>query len=456
MFQPFLSFLSSLRDAGEEGYEILLKKPINLLGQQGRKVGQMFGDIAPVQAVTIYAGILWVIPIAMVQPYTSVYMVQLGLSKTEIGVYQTLLQVISPIGYFMGGYLSDVWGRKKTLIAFDILSWGGYCLSLALADSKWWCLAAIAFLATNAGSTPPYQSLLVENVPNSKKPSVYTVLQMSNLAPFLLFFPILGGFWVSKRGFLPANHDMYWFMTAVIAVGIYLRWKMLPPSLIFEKEADTWKSAVTQGWNQYRQSMKLFFSKSGSKIFFCSKFVDEWITAMWAVYSSLYYVNYLGMRESYLSVLSQVSAYVAVIALFIVIPNLTEKQVIKSLGFDQIFWLLSLGVLFLSVSGSQDVLLFILASAGLGAVAGVFYNSVSAAVWMNIIEEKERAKVVAATFALIKLGIAGTGFLGAFLYGRVSPVALLGLLGVMRILNFFLLRKVSATLSPVLGQSNNL
>lgn len=154
MFQPFLSFLSSLIDAGEEGYEVLLEKPIFLLGRQGQKVGRMFGDIAPVQAVTIYVGILWVIPLALVTPFTSIYMVRLGLSKTEIGVYQSLLQAITPIGYFLGGYLSDVWGRKKTLIVFDILSWGGYCLSLALADSKWWCLAAIFFLATNAGSAP--------------------------------------------------------------------------------------------------------------------------------------------------------------------------------------------------------------------------------------------------------------------------------------------------------------
>ena len=89
-----------------------------------------------------------------------------------------------------------------------------------------------------------------------------------------------------------------------------------------------------------------------------------------------------------------------------------------------------------------------------GPSAGALYNSVTAAVWMNIIEEKERAKVVAATYAIFKLGIAASGFLGAFLYGHVSPVALLGLLGALRILNFFLLRKVSATLSPVLGTTN--
>lgn len=449
MFQPFLSFLSSLRDAGEEGYELLLKKPIHLLGQHGQKVGQMFTELAPVQAVTIYAGVLWVIPIAIFSQYTSLYMVQLGLSKTEIGVYQTLLQAITPIGYFLGGYLSDVWGRKKTLIFFDILSWGGYCVSLALADNKWWCLAAIGFLATNSGSTPPYQALVVENVPSAKKTSVITVLQLVNMSPSLLFFPLIGGYWISRRSFLQANHEMYWFMTAMIAIGIFLRWKYLPPSTPFEKEADSWGSALRQGWSQYRNSMKLFFQKSGSKIFLFSKFIDEWIIAVWGVYSSLYIVKYLGLRDTYLSVLPLVSTYVAFLFLFLVIPNLNEKQVIGILGFDQVFWFISLGVLFVAVPGSDSVLLFALASAGLGAVAGAMYNSVTAAVWLNIMGEKERAKVVAATYTILRLGIAASGFLGALLYDHVSPVALLSLLGVLRVLNFFLLRKVSATLSPV-------
>jgi MFS family permease len=408
-----------------------------------------------VQAVTIYAGVLWVIPIVMFQQYTSLYMVQLGLSKTEIGVYQTLLQVLTPIGYFLGGYLADVWGRKKTLIFFDILSWGGYCVCLAVADNKWWCLAAICFLTTNAGSTPPYQSLIVENVESSKKASVITVLQLVNMTPALMFFSLIGGVWISKRGFLEANHEMYWFMTFMIAIGIFLRWKFLPPSLIFEKEAEGWGAALKQAWRQYQETMKIYLQKKGSKVFLVSKFIDEWIIAVWAVYSSLYIVNYLGLKDSYLSVLPLVSAYVAALFLFIVIPNLREKQVVGILGFDQLFWLASFAVLFFAVQGSESVLLFALASTGFSAVAGALYNSVSAAVWMNIMEEKERAKVVAATLTLIKLGIAASGFLGAFLYGHVSPVALLAVLGGLRILNFFLLRRVSATLSPVLETTND-
>lgn len=64
---------------------------------------------------------------------------------------------------------------------------------------------------------------------------------------------------------------------------------------------------------------------------------------------------------------------------------------------------------------------------------------------MNIMREKERGKVVAASYAVIKLGLL-TGTFGALIYGKVSPVVLLYLMIALRILNFYLLRRASRLL----------
>ncbi len=454
MFQPFFSFLSSLRDIGEEGYETLLKKPLFLLGDQGAKVREMFLGMPRKQAVTIYAGVLWVIPIAMVQPYTSLYMVSLGLSETEVGVYQNLMKIVGVVCLFLGGYLSDAWSRKKTLILFDALSWGGYCFSLALADSKWWCVSAIVFLATNAGAGVPYQCLLGEGVAAKKQTYVYTVLQMVNLAPFLFFFPLLGGLWVSKMGLGPANHAMYWFFTVMVTVGIFLRWKYLPETVEGENRDTSWNYLFTISWfhvfrdgfRQFREELGKFFKKPGSRFFFSSKFLDEWMIYIWGIYSSLYMVHYLGMKESYLSILTQGSAYVAFLTLFLIIPTITESQMVKLLGADQVFAFGSLTVLIFLSPGSDNVLIVCLLSACLGAVGGALFGSVSAAVWMSLIEEKQRAKVVAAFYALAQVGIAVTGNGGAYLYGKVSPLSLLWVMIGMRVVSFVLLRRVARVL----------
>ena len=443
MLQPFSTFLSFVRDIGEESFEILLKKPLFHIGRHGLKVRDMFAGIQTRQAVTIYVGILWVIPIVIAQPYVYLYANQLGLSDTEIGVYQSLMKSVSLVFFFVGGYCADIWGRKKALIFFDTLSWEGYCLCLAFATNKWWCIAAIFFMATNAASGPPYLSLLSEGVPAKSRTFVFTVLSMANMAPSLFFLPLLGGIWINKAGFLHANHQMYWAHAALVGVGIFLRWKLLPESEVYEKSAATWFHALKDAARQYRQALGNFFQKEISKTFLFSKFLDEWIIFVWGTYSSLYYVKTLGLDKPYLSILSPLATYVAFLSLFLVIPNLTEKFMMRILGFDQLFGLAAMAVLLFLSRGGESVLLVCLFSAGLASVGTAFYGSVSAAVWMNIMEERERAKVVAASYALIMLGTCLTGSLGALLYGKVTPESLLWAMIGIRVVGFVLLRRVA-------------
>jgi MFS transporter, DHA1 family, tetracycline resistance protein len=448
MLQPFYTFLSFVRDIGEESFEILLKKPFFHIGQHGLKVKGMFAGIQTRQAVTIYVGILWVIPIVIAQPYVYLYANKLGLSETEVGVYQSLMSFVGLFFFFVGGYFSDTWGRKRTLIFFDTISWEGYCLCLALASNKWWCIAAIFFMATNAASGPPYLSLLSEGVPAKNRAFVFTVLTMANMAPALLFLPLLGGIWINKAGFISANHQMYWLHAALVGLGIFLRWKLLPESEVYEKSAESWFHALKEAFRQYRQALRAFFQKRMSRTFLFSKFLDEWILFVWATYSSLYYVKFLGLKASYLSILSPLSTYVAFLSLFLVLPNLTEKFMMRILGFDQLFGLAAMTVLLLLSRGGKNVLLVCLMSSGLAAVGTAFYGSVSAAVWMNIMEERERAKVVAASYALIRVGLFLTGSFGALLYGKVSPLSLLWVMIGIRVVGFILLRRVANRLAP--------
>jgi predicted MFS family arabinose efflux permease len=75
-------------------------------------------------------------------------------------------------------------------------------------------------------------------------------------------------------------------------------------------------------------------------------------------------------------------------------------------------------------------------------VGTALYNSVNVSVWMNLMEEKERAKVVAASYAVIRLGLI-TGALGGILYDKVAPDSLLYAMMGLRLLGFFLLRRAS-------------
>src|SRR5579872_931897 len=113
MLRPVQTFLSSVYDLTEQSYENFLKKPLFLLGGHGKKVGGMFLGLPRRQAVAIYAGLLWVIPIAMVNQFGSLYMVRLSLSNTEVGVYPAMMNIVGLVGFFIGGYVADFWGRHR-------------------------------------------------------------------------------------------------------------------------------------------------------------------------------------------------------------------------------------------------------------------------------------------------------------------------------------------------------
>jgi hypothetical protein len=240
---------------------------------------------------------------------------------------------------------------------------------------------------------------------------------------------------------------MYWLLTVLVAAGIALRWKYLPLSETFEKPPESWLHIFRDAFRQYRKILRKFFQKPAAGYFLASKFLDEWIIFVWGTYSALYFVDYLGLKDSYLSVVAQGAAYVAFMSLFIIIPNLTEKQLMKVLGLDQIFSIMALGVLLFLSRGGENVLLVCLLSASLGAIGFSLYASLSTAVWMSIMEEKERAKAISASLAVIRVGLFACGSVGGILYGKVSPVALLWVMIGIRLLNFMLLRRVSRTLS---------
>lgn len=445
MLQPFYTFLSSLADLGAGGYNQFVRKPLFLLGKQGLKVRDMFVGLPQRQVVTIYAGILWVLVGTMVQPYVTLYMVRLGLSETEVGVYQALMNGVGIAGYFLGGYLSDAWGRKKSLILFDSLGWGGFCLCMALADSKWWCVAALFFMSLVSGSVTPYFCLLAEGIGNKKRVVVFTLVQVVNYAPTLFFFPLLGGLWVGQRGLVAASHEMFWLYLALVITGILFRAKYLPKSPTFEKPPENWLHVFREAVQQYREALKKFFKKPASAAFLSSKLLDEWMIAVWGTYSSIYFVDHLGLKTSYLSVIQQGAGYAAVFLLFLIIPNLTVKQMAGVLGADQVLGFAALAVLLIPFKESPNVLPLGLLSASLWAMAANIYGSVTFGVWMNYMEEKERAKVVAASYSIVKIGNM-TGTLGALLFGKVSPLSLILVMMVLRILNFFLLRGISRKL----------
>jgi MFS family permease len=118
----------------------------------------------------------------------------------------------------------------------------------------------------------------------------------------------------------------------------------------------------------------------------------------------------------------------------------------RLLGLDQVFGFAALSVLLIPSNDVLTPFILCLVSICLGAMGSSLYSSVTAALWMGLVDERERAKVVAVSTTLFQVGVWVLGSLSAFLYGQGSPVALVLFMMGARVVDFFLLRKVAVVL----------
>jgi MFS family permease len=385
----------------------------------------------------------------MVDQYKSLYLDHLGLGAGEIGLYNALAQGVLLVSALLGGYLADAWGRRLTINVFDVLSWAIPALLLALAPNKWFGVAAILFFGFNSGANIAYICLLVEKNPPRRRADVYTVLQTVNQVPSLVFLPLLAGWWVERAGLEDAARGMYALFFVLVSVGIWSRYRYLEDDRPRKApKGPPWGEKVLREAREYASAMGEYFSRRGSVPMFFSRLIDEWMMAFWLLYVPLYMVRHLGLAEGDFARVNQYAVFLSFLSLLLVIPAIHKLRGYRMLGAEQV--LAAVAVLALLLGREHPVFWVCFLSQGLGALAGTFFWSFTASAWAHLLEGPRRARMLAGSYALMRVGLLVAGFPAAFLYDRVSPEAFLVLVLVLRFVNAALLRRVSSVLSPMI------
>src|SRR5690554_2833001 len=71
---------------------------------------------------------LWGIPYNLFIPYVSVYMLELGCTDRQIGIIASVSLFFQVLFSFIGGYITDRLGRKRTSLIFDLIGWSAAVL----------------------------------------------------------------------------------------------------------------------------------------------------------------------------------------------------------------------------------------------------------------------------------------------------------------------------------------
>jgi len=127
------------------------------------------------------------------------YIETLGGSILVIGLFDALQTFLGAIYAYPGGWLTDHWGQRKSLLLFSAISIAGYILVLVWPSWLALLLGSFLFLAWSALSLPATFSVIATSLQSSRHTMGVGVQSMIRRVPMMLG-PLLGGWLLTHFG----------------------------------------------------------------------------------------------------------------------------------------------------------------------------------------------------------------------------------------------------------------
>ncbi|MGQ9515238.1 MAG: MFS transporter [Thermoproteota archaeon] len=127
--------------------------------------------------VFVATEILFAIFMSWVELYRAIFMGSLGFDEFFIGfvlMLPLILQIFLPI---IGGYLADLFGRKKVLMFFDSIGWIGSTAVWIIARDSIHVMVAALLQGLSTTIYGVWETLLVEDTEPQYRASIYSTIQ---------------------------------------------------------------------------------------------------------------------------------------------------------------------------------------------------------------------------------------------------------------------------------------
>src|SRR4051812_41002862 len=144
------------------------------------------------------------------------YLQLLGGTVAVIGLFDALTTLIGAIYAYPGGWLTDHWGQRRSLILFSLISLAGYILLLLWHHWLALLIGAFLFLAWSALSLPATFSIVATSLQAHKHTMGIGVQSMVRRVPMMLG-PLIGGWLIYHFGWM---HGMRYALVICITLTL--------------------------------------------------------------------------------------------------------------------------------------------------------------------------------------------------------------------------------------------
>jgi DHA1 family tetracycline resistance protein-like MFS transporter len=171
----------------------------------------------------VYTEPMWGIPYNLYAPYASLYMLALGVSDSQIGMLTSIGLAFQVLFALLSGAITDKFGRKRTTLVSDLISWSIPMLILTASQNLYFFLAASIVGSMWRISSTSWVCMLVEDADQKQLVHIYTWIEIAGYSA--AFFSPLAGLLIDKFTLVPTVRGLYLFaffmMTAKFLVFNY-------------------------------------------------------------------------------------------------------------------------------------------------------------------------------------------------------------------------------------------
>ncbi|WP_245589938.1 MFS transporter [Caldanaerobius polysaccharolyticus] len=376
------------------------------------KGAMMFGNIRGNARGCLLYEPMFVIPYSMFTTYSSLYMKELGLSDTQIGFITSLGLLVQIYSSFISGYLTDVLGRRKALILFDLLSWSIATLIWAVSQNFWYFFIAAIINGFQKVPNTAWNCLLVEDTDPQDRPVIFAVLQFIGIIAG--FFAPLGGLLVKRFTLVPAMRIMYAIaFVSMTLMFIGRNYATHETDIGIKKMKESSGLKFSDSIKEYVSAVREIWNNKALMIIFAVYILNNFQITIRGTYQYLYLVDVLKLSDVMISVFPSVSSLAMLILLFFIMPRLKNEYADKYMKYGFAASLVANLILVLAPPANIPLAMVstLLVSAG-GMIITPYLESAVA----NAISDETRAKTFSILTVLILLFISPAGIIGGWTY----------------------------------------
>jgi len=156
------------------------------------------------------------------------YIQTLGGGVLIIGIFDALQTLLGAVYAYPGGWLTDHWGQRKSLLLFSLISLAGYVLVLLWSHWLALLLGSFLFLAWSALSLPATFSVIATSLEKHRHTMGVGVQSMIRRVPMMVG-PLIGGALLTRFGWADGVRYALLLCIALNLLTAAFQWFMFEP-----------------------------------------------------------------------------------------------------------------------------------------------------------------------------------------------------------------------------------